>query len=65
VVDACGVVVAATAFVRQGVVGVIDLLELAGAFGAFWRVRGYAIGVGFQGLPSKSLAKWLLNGKSS
>ena len=43
----CGVVVAAARGVGQRVVGVIDLLELAGFFSALRRVGGDAVGVMF------------------
>lgn len=35
-VGTCGVIVSPTRGVREGVVGIVDLLELAGALGAFW-----------------------------
>jgi hypothetical protein len=47
VVDSCSVVVSATGGLREGVVGVVYDLEFAGSFGAFWRVGGDAVGVGF------------------
>ena len=46
-VDACGVVVSAAGGLGEGVVGVVYELEFAGSFGAFWRVGGDAVGVGF------------------
>jgi len=45
-----GVVVAAPAGVREGVVGVVDLLEFLRAAGAFGRVGGDAVGVVAEGL---------------
>lgn len=46
---ALGVVFAAPGLVREGVVGVVDYLELAGAGGALGGVLGDAVGVGFEG----------------
>ena len=43
-----GIVVAAAGGLREGVVGVIYLLEFLGAGGAFGGVGGDAVGVGFQ-----------------
>lgn len=48
-VDSGGVVVPATAWVGECVVGIIYLLELVGAFCAFGGVGGYAVGVGTEG----------------
>ena len=50
-VCACRVVVLAARGVGEGVVGVVYLLEFFGPGRAFWGVRCYAVGVGFQGLP--------------
>jgi hypothetical protein len=47
VVDSCGVVIFAAGGFREGVVGVVNELEFAGPFFAFWRVGGDAVGVGF------------------
>jgi hypothetical protein len=44
---ALGVILAPAGGVREGVVGVVDYLELARAGGAFWGVGGDAVGVGF------------------
>jgi hypothetical protein len=49
VVDACGVVVAAAGGVGERIIGVVYLLEFAGALGAFGGVGGYAVGVGAEG----------------
>ena len=49
-IGASGVVVAASGRVAEGVVGVVDLLEGFGAFGALAGLGfGDAVGVGFQG----------------
>lgn len=45
---ACGVVVPAAGCVREGVVGVVYLLEFLGAGGAFGGVGGDAVGVRFE-----------------
>ena len=45
---ALGVVLASPGWVGEGVVGVVDYLELAGADGAFFGVLGDAVGVGFE-----------------
>jgi hypothetical protein len=46
VVDACGVIVPAPGGVGERIVGVVNLLEFAGAFCTFWGIGGYAVGVG-------------------
>ena len=44
-VGSCGVVVATTGRVREGEVGIIDLLEFLGPGGAFWGIGGDTVGV--------------------
>ena len=46
-VGACRIKVASTGRIREGVVGVIYLLEFLGSSRAFWGVGGYAVGMGF------------------
>lgn len=55
-VDACGVVVASAAGVREGVVGIVDLLEFLGAGWAGGVVVGYAVGVVFQGCSGRGVS---------
>lgn len=54
------VVFAAAGCVRQGVVGVVDLLEFLGAGWAFGGVGGNAVGVVAEGLFLVSIADLLL-----
>lgn len=48
-VDACCIIVAAAGGVGERVVGVVNLLEFAGALDTFGGVGGYAVGVCPQG----------------
>jgi hypothetical protein len=49
VVDSCGVIVAASRGIGEGIVGIIYELKLAGSFRSFWGVCGDAVRVGFEG----------------
>lgn len=52
---ALGVVVASAGGVGEGVVGVVDELELASSFGAFWGLGGDSVGVCFQSSSRRRL----------
>ena len=47
VIRASGIIVATAGSVREGVIGVVDFLELLGTGRAFGGVRGYTVGMGF------------------
>ena len=57
-VGTCGVVVAATGRVREGIICIVDLLELLRAGWAFGGVGGDAVGVGFECLPMPRNLDW-------
>lgn len=52
---ALGVVVASAGGVGEGVVGVVDELELAGSLGAFWGLGGDSVGVCLQSSSRRRL----------
>lgn len=54
-VGAGGIVFAAAFGVGEGVVGIVYLLEFAGAFSTFRVISGNTIGVGFEGGAGKSV----------
>lgn len=56
-VGTCGVVVASAAGIREGVVGIVDLLEFLRAGWAGGVVVGYAVGVVLQGCSERGVSK--------